>query len=49
MVEAPHGNMPLTGNINVALREQFCQKIGSERVYVLLDTIIPTVPTETFL
>ena len=31
-VEASYGMMPLTSEINVALREQICQKVGSERV-----------------
>ena len=30
--------MPLTVQINVALRKQICQKIGSERVKVILDS-----------
>ena len=32
--------MPLAVKINVALREQNCQKIGSERVKVLLINVI---------
>ena len=30
--EASYGIMPLTAEINVALRKQICRKIGSERV-----------------
>ena len=33
--------MPLTVKINVALREQICQKIGSERVKQLTKMLNP--------
>ena len=31
-IEASYGMMPLAVEINVAVRKQICQKIGSERV-----------------
>ena len=35
-VEASYGMMPLTAEINVALRKQICQKVCSERVNIYI-------------
>ena len=40
--------MPLALKINVALREQNCQKIGSERVKVISQTF-PSAKITTFI
>ena len=37
---ATHFDMPLTAEINVALRKEICQKIGSERAKQCVTTFL---------